>query len=474
MEWRLSFSFVEQKILFNIPDYQRTAYLILKDQIKELLRFDEKHNFKSYHLKTILLELTTQPSNGDNNNVYQFRNALFNRLYKAYLSGRLFNFFIQDQNLLEVGDEQLTKVLDKVVDEVNEKEKDITVDENSTPQDIRTGFLEEMYDTFINYVKLLKKKESVDDVIISFIKLKRILRIVDEDAADSLSVKIFKSYIDKCISILPCLPEKRLSYEKLSDSVDIDRIHEYLTGEMEKIKKNEISQIEECEQVDKFYNRVGKLLNKTTSPEEHLQQETRRSLMDEFQIEYNRELNEKIRRFKLEEKYFETVCVYLEFFKKIFHTDERDNREEIQNNLERILDDIVNIDQSFESIVQDNNNKLTRFLNLFYETQNFQEIGEEVNEVNEEIMKVLRGIKYDGDESWSRIAMKIDSCLTFKERIQNVSEEMNSRFKTANNSCICSNDKTGFRSFLNYGDSGDIFLPPLQIFEKVCSAHNIN
>ena len=221
VEWRLSFSFVEQKILFNIPDYQRTAYLILKDQIKELLRFDEKHNFKSYHLKTILLELTTQPSNGDNNNVYQFRNALFNRLYKAYQSGRLFNFFIQDQNLLEVGDEQLTKVLDKVEGEAKEKEKGIRVDENSTPQDIRTEFLEEMYDVFINYVKILKKKESVDDVIISFIKLKRILRIVDEDAADSLSVKIFKSYIDKCISILPCLPEKRSSYKELSDSVDI-------------------------------------------------------------------------------------------------------------------------------------------------------------------------------------------------------------------------------------------------------------
>lgn len=88
--------------------------------------------------------------------------------------------------------------------------------------------------------------------------------------------------------------------------------------------------------------------------------------MDEFQVEYIRKLNKKTRRFKLEENYFKTACTYLELLKQIFHSDERDNRERIQNDLENILVDIVKIDQDFEIIVQENKNKLTRFFDIFY------------------------------------------------------------------------------------------------------------
>ena len=84
--------------------------------------------------------------------------------------------------------------------------------------------------------------------------------------------------------------------------------------------------------------------------------------MDEFQVEYIRKLNKKTRRFKLEENYFKTACTYLELLKQIFHSDERDNRERIQNDLENILVDIVKIDQDFEIIVQENKINLHDFL----------------------------------------------------------------------------------------------------------------
>ena len=113
-EWRLSFSFVERKILFNIPDYQRTAYLIIKQKIYDLhnkptgtLRqmVYNRHNtrkvtiYKSHHLKTVLLELTVQSCKGIEN-VHLFATALVERLVKAYETGDLPNFFIPSQNLL--------------------------------------------------------------------------------------------------------------------------------------------------------------------------------------------------------------------------------------------------------------------------------------------------------------------------------------------------------------------------------------
>ena len=97
-EWRISFSLVERKILFNIPDYQRTAYLIIKQKIYYLL-IRKFTIYKSYHLKTVLLELTVQSCKGIEN-VHLFATALVERLVKAYETGDLPNFFIPSQNLL--------------------------------------------------------------------------------------------------------------------------------------------------------------------------------------------------------------------------------------------------------------------------------------------------------------------------------------------------------------------------------------
>ena len=55
--------------------------------------------YKSYHLKTVLLELTVQSCKGIEN-AYLFATALVERLVKAYETGDLPNFFIPSQNLL--------------------------------------------------------------------------------------------------------------------------------------------------------------------------------------------------------------------------------------------------------------------------------------------------------------------------------------------------------------------------------------
>ena len=100
LEWRLSFSLVERKILFNIPTYQRTAYIIIKETLDGPINFNDINGYKSYHLKTILLELTTQPCEGIKN-AYLFVKALLERLCNAYRMKKLPNFFIPSQNLLK-------------------------------------------------------------------------------------------------------------------------------------------------------------------------------------------------------------------------------------------------------------------------------------------------------------------------------------------------------------------------------------
>lgn len=104
VEWRLSFSFVERRILFNIPEYQKTAFLILKSKINCTAVAPTFECYKSYHLKTVLLELTTSQqfcSETTRSNAHCFTNALIEKLSNAYDQNELPNFFIPSQNLLE-------------------------------------------------------------------------------------------------------------------------------------------------------------------------------------------------------------------------------------------------------------------------------------------------------------------------------------------------------------------------------------
>ena len=93
-EWRLSFSFLEREILQNLPEYQRVAVLYIKRKMSGL------DAYKSYHVKTVLMELSTQPPVGIEN-ALQFKKVLIERLIKAYKEWNLPNFFVPSQNLFE-------------------------------------------------------------------------------------------------------------------------------------------------------------------------------------------------------------------------------------------------------------------------------------------------------------------------------------------------------------------------------------
>ena len=90
-------------------------YLVLKNKIKNINL--DREPYKSYHLKTVLLELTTQSCEGIEN-AYLFTKSLIKRLSEAYENVVLPNFFNPSQNLLENEKENfkgIVNTLDKLV-----------------------------------------------------------------------------------------------------------------------------------------------------------------------------------------------------------------------------------------------------------------------------------------------------------------------------------------------------------------------
>ena len=499
VEWKLSFAFFERKLLLDIPEYQRSAYIILKDEIKKRRRWIYKNKFKSYHLKTILLESIIQPYNGEKS-VYQYQKMLYNRLYNAYQSGRLFNFFIPEQNLLEKGDEMIAEILDRVSQKTLEFRSVIydLIKRFPSLKEIRTYFLILQFEE-LNEI-CLKKLESYE-IVTNFNKINFILRSVDADLADSLSVEILENYLEKCRSMLPCkLPWERQDYEELSggmSTLDMNKIGKHLKSEMERVKQ-EISQTEESEQVDKFYQSVTELILNNKDVYENNKEYFNKtpskfqSFIDIFQTEYNKQLDRNVLRFNLEEMYFEMVCIFLELFKQIFHSDNRENKKEIQSKLETILDDIQETSKSLTEnnldstdTVEKSKGKLGDLLKGFYEMVRFPE-GESEEEIKmfEEDLKVETKIllkmnydknhkesikierEYRNKKEWlSGIATEINFNIDFDEKyLIFISKEMKKRLEDAN-TCIC--NKTILK------DMDDIFLSPINMFVEFCQSHSI-
>ena len=105
LEWRLSFSLVEVEIMRCLEEYQRKAYLIWKKSMK-----DSKVKVKSYHLKTVLMEVANEDSQQDLN-IVQFKNRLEETLNRCYQERMLPNFFLPSQNLIDDEDQLPTTYL---------------------------------------------------------------------------------------------------------------------------------------------------------------------------------------------------------------------------------------------------------------------------------------------------------------------------------------------------------------------------
>ena len=157
-----------------------------------------------------------------------------------------------------------------------------------------------------------------------------------------------------CDAILPSkVSGKRQFYVQLGgeiSSTDINEIRRHLKDEMERLKRDKLSQIEGSDQMDKFHQDVKLFkdedFNKFNFPEGNWHFESQ-SFADVYQAGYNEDLDKIVQRFEIADKYFEMVCIYMDLFKQIFHTDNRENQKEIQYRLKTILDDIQEINTDY-------------------------------------------------------------------------------------------------------------------------------
>ena len=79
----------------------------------------------------------------------------------------------------------------------------------------------------------------------SFPEIKVILRFIDKDVADSVSIEMFENYTKNCDAILPSkMSGKRQDYVQLGgeiSSTDINEIRRHLKNEMERLKIDKLS-----------------------------------------------------------------------------------------------------------------------------------------------------------------------------------------------------------------------------------------
>ena len=125
-------------------------------------------SYKSYHLKTVLLELTSSKlycTDGIHNNAYGFMKSLIKRLIEAYKERNLPNFFVPSQNLLEdEKDVQLITIsLKKVLSFVNEIETFLTNIKKLNVSDFSVKDFSPELKTSIN-----KEGHSIEDIISQF------------------------------------------------------------------------------------------------------------------------------------------------------------------------------------------------------------------------------------------------------------------------------------------------------------------
>ena len=274
VEWRISFSLVERKIIQNIPEYQRTAYLILKTRIEKIVKEKEStdQSYKSYHLKTVLLELTSSThycTDGIHNNAYEFTKSLIERLIEAYEKKSLSNFFFQQQNLLDHEDVLSIKEIlinesrshdmscgdffedpdelwrfqvtvlrsnETITDYIKKEESEII------PQNIMLMLLTEFYHKLVSPKDHINESEDLPRYwIIHIIKIKRIIRLIvlyqQNPATSSLTItshqiRVFNEilnfptesgakYFKEYLSILPKkeLPKSRNQIEQAREQL---------------------------------------------------------------------------------------------------------------------------------------------------------------------------------------------------------------------------------------------------------------
>ena len=340
-------------------------------------------------------------------------------------------------------------------------------------------------------------QEKIDGITIHVIQMQRIIRLLqqqeliilpeDKDIYDKIlkfPVDFVEVYLQSCLLELPKFVKTRIQYDKCSvetpnesTSIDIDATRAHIVKEV----KGKITKLNECQRVKQFIQNLTsilkviverKLVQLVVSEDELLQKCPSGLLTDLFdQRGYFQELDEKVKKFKIEECIFESTLILIKLFNQIFHCDngERREKEIIVKELEKIYNRISMVDAiNFKDVIEKLKMKLGEFLSHFYEMPKLPEKVDGANEEEynklmtiyktemEKKMKQVEEMNYNGVRyGFNKLHMLNDGDINNRYK-RFASEKLVADFESVDK-CIC--------GIVGYGYEEDTRRPPFYLFQ---------
>ena len=163
-QWRMSFSMLEIEYARSIPKQMvkaKQAFLSCKEYLsnainhineeiitKEVIAVPRRYRkdikkckcpVQSYELKTVFFRLLEEGELTDDMTLLQMMQFIFNRLHQCYIKNNLPNFFLPQQNLLDVRSEEAVEKAAKFLEEnqcIGVKHTGLSKDNDANDQDM--------------------------------------------------------------------------------------------------------------------------------------------------------------------------------------------------------------------------------------------------------------------------------------------------------------------------------------------------
>ena len=200
IQWRLSFSFAESKLMDTITGPKLATYTILKDLMNENIKLKESGVFKTYYLKTVFFWVCEkQPEH-----IWKMEQigkcvfSVLNSLINGFNTGFISHFFIPEINLLL---NESKAALSATVKELNEIKRNLEIEKFSSVIFANLAVIElaevkEMHDLALLHLKNGGKGFFSDIIYMTMSDLKRLAKYIS-DFASMACDSVNRGLIDK-------------------------------------------------------------------------------------------------------------------------------------------------------------------------------------------------------------------------------------------------------------------------------------
>ena len=347
-------------------------------------------------------------------------------------------------------------------------------------------------------------QEKIDGITIHVIQMQRIIRLLqqqelkilpeDKDIYDKIlkfPVDFVEVYLQSCLVALPRFVKTRKEYDECSGetpnentSIDIDATRAHIVKEVEgKITK--LNEKGKCQRVKQFIQNLTsflrvvmverKLVQLVDSENQLLQKCPSGVLTDLFDKKgYFQELDEKVKKFKIEKCIFESTLILVKFFKQILHCEngKRKKKEIIVKELNAIYKRISEVDTSFKDVIEELKMNLGEFLSHFYEMPKLPEKVDGANE--EEYNKLMTIYKTEIEKKIKQVKEMNYNAVNYQNKLHELNDgDFNRYARFASKKLVADFEsvKKCICGLVGYGYEESTRRPPFYLFQLSYETH---